>query len=115
MIVIKHEGRRFVPKVDFITSPGYLTGPGARERAGLPAETGPHRVITSKALFGFDETTKRMKLLAVLRGLSPEEVVKEMAFEPLIADSVTEIPLPTADELRVLREEIDPSRIIIGH
>ncbi len=115
MIVIKHEGRRFVPKVDFITSPGYLTGPGARERAGLPAETGPHRVITSKALFGFDETTKRMKLLAVLRGLSPEEVVKEMAFKPLIADTVTEIPPPTADELRVLREEIDPSRIIIGH
>lgn len=115
MIVIKHEGRRFVPKVDFITSPGYLTGPGARERAGLPAETGPHRVITSKALFGFDETTKRMKLLAVLRGLSPEEVVKEMAFEPLIADTVGEIPPPTPDELRLLREEIDPSRIIIGH
>ena len=115
MIVIKHEGRRFVPKVDFITSPGYLTGPGAREKAGLPAETGPYRVITSKALFGFDEPTRRMKLLSVLRGLSPEEVVKEMDFEPLIADTVTEIPPPTVDELRVLREEIDPSRIIIGH
>ena len=41
IIVIKHEGRRFVPKVDFITSPGYLDGPGAREKAGLPRGTGP--------------------------------------------------------------------------
>lgn len=113
MIVIKHEGRRFVPKVDFITSPGYLTGPGAREKAGLPSETGPHRVITSKALFGFDETTKRMKLLGVLRGLSVEDVVRDMAFKPLITSTVTEIQPPTAEELRVLREEIDPSRIII--
>lgn len=113
MIVIKHEGRRFVPKVDFITSPGYLTGPGARERAGLPADTGPFRVATSKALFGFDESTKRMTLLAVLRGLSVRDAVGEMAFEPLVAGTVSEIPPPTADELRILREEIDPSRIVI--
>lgn len=113
IIIIKHEGRRFVPRVDFITSPGYLTGPGAREKVGLPAGTGPYRVVTSKALFGFDEATRRMKLLAVLRGLSPKEVIAEMAFEPLTADPVNEIPPPTADELRVLREEIDPTRIII--
>ena len=70
IIVIKHEGRRFVPKVDFLTSPGYLDGPGAREKAGLPRGTGPHRVVTSKALFGFDEATRKMILLSVLRGLS---------------------------------------------
>ncbi len=113
MIVIKHEGRRFVPKVDFVTSPGYLDGPGARERAGLPADTGPFRVATSKALFGFDDATKRMVLLGVLRGLSTADVVGDMAFEPLVAGPVAEIPPPTADELRVLREDIDPSRIII--
>ncbi|MCL5966521.1 MAG: acyl CoA--acetate/3-ketoacid CoA transferase subunit beta [Deltaproteobacteria bacterium] len=113
IIVIKHEGRRFVPKVEFLTSPGYLSGPGAREKAGLPAETGPYRVVTSKALFGFDEESKRMTLLAVLRGLSPEAVVRDMAFRPLVAKEVGEIAPPTEDELRVLREEIDPSRIII--
>lgn len=113
MIVIKHEGRRFVPKVDFITSPGFLTGPGAREKAGLPSETGPYRVITSKALFGFDDATQRMKLVGVLRGLSVEDVVRDMAFEPIIPGTVSEIQPPTPDELRVLREEIDPSRIII--
>jgi glutaconate CoA-transferase subunit B len=113
IIVIKHEGRRFVPRVDFLTSPGYLTGPGAREKAGLPAGTGPYRVVTSKALFGFDGETKRMSLLAVLRGLDPREVVKEMAFRPMMAKEIGEIPPPTDEELRLLREEIDPSRFLI--
>ena len=113
IIIIKHEGRRFVPKVEFLTSPGFLTGPGAREKAGLPKDTGPYRVVTSKALFGFDESTKEMTLLSVLRGLKPEDVVKDMAFTPLIAKNLSEIVPPTEDELRLLREEIDPSRIII--
>ena len=54
-----------------------------------------------------------MTLLSVLRGLSPEEVVGEMAFRPLLAREIGEIPPPTDDELRVLREEIDPDRFII--
>ena len=113
IVVIKHEGRRFVPKVDFLTSPGYLSGPGAREKAGLPADTGPYRVVTSKALFGFDDETREMTLLSVLRGLSPEDVVRDMAFRPRMATAIGEIPPPTDAELRLLREEIDPSRIII--
>lgn len=113
IIVIKHEGRRFVPKVDFLTSPGYLTGPEAREKAGLPKDTGPWKVVTSKALFGFDRESKRMELQGVLRGLTVDEVVRDMAFLPQIAEEVAEIVPPTQDELRVLRNEIDPSRIII--
>ena len=58
IVIMMHEPRRFVPRVDFITSPGYLDGtPEARERAGLPAGTGPWRVATSQALFGFDDST----------------------------------------------------------
>ncbi|MBF8258288.1 MAG: coenzyme A transferase, partial [Actinobacteria bacterium] len=113
IVIIKHEGRRFVPKVEFISSPGYLDGPGAREKAGLPKDTGPYRVVTSKALFGFDERTKEMTLLSVLRGMTPDQVIKDMAFRTRIAPTVSEIHPPTDDELRVLREEIDPSRIII--
>jgi len=111
--IIKHEGRRFVPRIDFLTSPGYLGGPGAREKSGLPRGTGPYRVVTSKALFGFDEETKRMTLLSVLRGLEPEDVLKGMAFRPETAETIGEISPPTEEELRLLREEIDPSRIII--
>jgi glutaconate CoA-transferase subunit B len=115
VIIVMHERRRFVKKVDFVTSPGYLDGtPGARERAGLPRGTGPWRVVTSKALYGFDEQSKRMSLLGVLRGVSEAEVLKEMEFAPLVGENVEELEPPTSEELRVLRHEIDPTRAIIG-
>ena len=115
IVIMLHERRRFPPRVDFITSPGYLDGtPGARERAGLPADTGPWRVVTSKALFGFDEESRVMTLLGVLRGFTAEEVLAEMEFKPLVASPIEELPPPTSEELRILREEIDPSRAVIG-
>ena len=113
IVVLKHEPRRFVEKLDFLTSPGYLDGPGARERAGLPRGTGPWRVVTSKALFGFDEVTKKMTLVGVLKGLKPEEVIQGMGFTPRIEDPLLEIEPPEEAELRLLREQIDPSGIII--
>lgn len=115
VIVIRHEKRRFVNKVDFVTSPGYLDGtPGARERAGLPKGTGPWRVVTSKALYGFDDHTHQMTLLGVLRDLSVDEVLEEMEFRPHIHDHVEELEAPTSEELHILRDEIDPARAILG-
>ena len=115
VVIMMHERRRFVPRVDFITSPGYLDGgPGARERAGLPAGTGPWRVVTSKALFGFDDDSRMMMLLGVLRGFTPEQVLAEMEFKPRVATRVEELSPPTKRELQILREEIDPARTIIG-
>jgi glutaconate CoA-transferase subunit B len=113
IIVMKHEPRRFVQKLDYLTSPGYLDGPGGRERAGLPAGSGPWRVVTSKALFGFDEETKKMRLLGVLKGLNPEDVLQGMGFTPLVAEKLQVLEPPEVNELRLLREEIDPSGIII--
>ena len=67
-----------------------------------------------KALYGFDDQTKQMILLGVLRGLSVDDALKEMEFTPLIAPQLEELAPPTAEELRILREEIDPDRAIIG-
>lgn len=111
--IMQHDARRFVPKVDFITTPGYLTGPGAREAAGLPPNTGPYRVVSSLALMGFDDATKRMKLLAVHPGVTVEQVIQNTGFELLLADPIEETPPPTAEELRLLREEIDPHHLYI--
>ena len=115
IVIMMHERRRFVPRVDFITSPGYLDGsPGARESAGLPASTGPWRVVTSKALFGFDADSRKMLLLGVLGGFTAEQILAEMELKPLVATHVEELSPPTSRELRILREEIDPARTIIG-
>lgn len=114
IVVLKHEPRRFVDRLDFMTSPGYLTGPGARERAGLPRGTGPYRVVTSRALFGFEEASRRMLLLGMLQGSSTDQVIDGMGFEPLIAKDVEVLEPPTQEELAVLRNDIDPARIIIG-
>lgn len=113
ILVMKHEPRRFVERLDFMTSPGYLDGPGARERAGLPRGTGPWRVVTSRALFGFDEPTKRLTLLGVLKGLKAAEVLAGMEVAPRVAGRLEEIGAPTEDELRVLRRDIDPAGIIL--
>ncbi|HEC34154.1 MAG TPA: 3-oxoacid CoA-transferase [Chloroflexi bacterium] len=113
IIIMRHDKRRFVPRVDFITTPGYLTGPGAREEAGLPPGTGPIRVVSTLALLGFDEETKRMKLLATNPGVTVEDVIQNTGFELIIPDEVGQNEPPTAEELRILREEIDPEGFYI--
>ncbi|MBU7046284.1 MAG: 3-oxoacid CoA-transferase, partial [Theionarchaea archaeon] len=111
--IMKHDARRFIEKVDFITTPGYLTGPGARERAGLPPGTGPYRVVTDLALMGFDDSTKRMKLLALNPGVTLEQVKENTGFELIMPDEVDKNEPPTEEELRILREEIDPTKLYI--
>jgi len=114
MVITPQDARRFVEKVDFITTPGYLDGPGARERAGLPDNTGPYKVITNMAVMGYDPETKRMRAESIHKGFSFDDVQENTGFELLRAPEVVETPEPTAEELRILREEVDPNRYIIG-
>jgi glutaconate CoA-transferase subunit B len=114
MIIMNHEKRRFVEKVDFITTPGYIDGPGAREKAGLPPGTGPYRVFTDKALLDFEEKTKRMRLIGLLPGITLEDVIQNTGFELLIVEILKNVPPPTEEELKVLREKVDPHRIVLS-
>ena len=115
IILMEHEKRRFVDKLDFRTSPGYLDGTlRAREKAGLPSRTGPHRVITSKAVFDFDENARRLRLIAVTEGLRAEDILDDMGFRALQAKRIDTLKRPENRELKILRREIDPERIILG-
>jgi acyl CoA:acetate/3-ketoacid CoA transferase beta subunit len=109
----KQSPRTFVKKLDFITTPGYLTGPGARERAGLPAGCGPYRVITQLGVYGFDDATKRLKLLALHPGVTVGQVQEASEFEILIPEKITVSPEPSAEQVHILRE-IDPRGMVIG-
>jgi glutaconate CoA-transferase subunit B len=114
LVMTQHSSRRFVEKLDFLTTPGYLTGPGAREAAGLPSDTGPYKVITNLAVMGFDEATRRMRVETLNPGVSLEHVQENTGFELLQAPDIEQTEPPTPEELRILRKEVDPFRYVIG-
>src|SRR5436305_2272770 len=114
LVVTNHDRRRFVEKLDFLTTPGYLTGDGAREAAGLPPGTGPYRVITDLAVLDYHEETRRMQVLSLHPGVGLEQVQAATGFRLEVADPLATTEPPTAEELRILREEVDPHRYILG-
>ena len=114
LVITQHDRRRFVEKVDFLTTPGYLTGPGAREAAGLPKGGGPYRVITDLAVMSFEEKTCRMQVESLHPGVTVEQVRENTEFELGQVAHVAETVPPEKEELRVLREEVDPNGFIIG-
>lgn len=108
ILIIPHEKRKFNEKLNYITSPGFLDGsPNARKRAGLVGK-GPYRLITTKAILGFDDETHRMKLLQTLPGETVESVQAATGFKLMIDKNVSAFDPPTETELKLIREEIDP-------
>jgi glutaconate CoA-transferase subunit B len=114
LVLTPHDRRRFVEKVDFVTTPGYLDGPGARESAGLPPDSGPYKVITNLAVMGYHEITRQMQVESLHPGVTLEDVRANTGFELLVADDLETTSPPDAVALDVLRRDIDPRRYIIG-
>jgi glutaconate CoA-transferase subunit B len=114
LVVTNHDRRRFVEKLDFLTTPGFLTGPGAREAAGLCPGTGPYRVITDLAILGYHEKTKRMEVISLHPGVTLDQVRQTTGFEVGVRDTLHTTLPPTEEELTILRSEVDPHRYIIG-
>ena len=112
IVAIKHEKRRFVEKVDFVTSPGFLNGNSTRKDAGL-ISGGMFRVVTDLAILGFDKKNKSMKVEALHPGVSAEEVRDNTGFDILIEENIHTTEAPTKEELDVLRH-LDPERVYIA-
>lgn len=102
IITMKHQKRRFTPQVDYITSPGWMDGPGGRERAGLPGGKGPRAVVTDLCIMRFEEATRRLYLSELFPGVTPEQVQENTGF-PLDLSRAVECPPPDSDALNVLR------------
>lgn len=113
IIIMRQAKRSFVEKVDFITTPGYLDGSGARERAGLAKGSGPYRVITQLGIYGFDEKTKKMKLLSLHPGVTVEQIKENSNFDIIIPDKIETTFPPTEEEKSLLHREIDPTGIVL--
>jgi glutaconate CoA-transferase subunit B len=114
MVITPQDSRRFTEKCDFITTPGWLEGGDSRAKLGLPKGCGPYRIITNMAVMDFEEESKRMRIISINPGYSVKDVQENCGCELLKAKKITETVHPKEEELRVLREEVDPSRIVIG-
>jgi len=112
LIIALHDTRRLAERIDFITTPGYIDGPGAREKAGLPPDTGPEVIITNKAVMRFDSGTKEAYLATYHPDSSVDEIAALTPWDLKVADDVHETEPPRAEELRVMREILDPFRMI---
>jgi acyl CoA:acetate/3-ketoacid CoA transferase beta subunit len=112
IFIMRQEERKFRETVSFITSPGFVSGGDSRQKAGLRG--GPSRVITDKAIFGFHPETKKMMLISIHPGSTLEDVTKTMSFRPCLPEQIPFTEPPTGEQLRLIREEIDPERMYMG-
>jgi glutaconate CoA-transferase subunit B len=113
IIMMRQDGRNFVEKVDYNTSPGHLTGPGSRQKAGLPGG-GPVAVVTTMGVYRFDEETREMYLDKIHPGLTVEQVKASVKWDLQISPNLSETEPPTEEQVMILRT-LDPLGLYLGH
>ncbi len=115
VVIVRQSRRRFPEKVDFITCPGYLDGqPSQRERVGLPSGTGPHAVITNLGCYGFVNGEMVLQTIHADCGVTLEKVKAETGWDLKVSPELRPTLPPTPDEVRILREKVDPHKIWSG-
>jgi glutaconate CoA-transferase, subunit B len=112
IIMMRLQKGKFVDRVHYITSPGFLSGPGAREKAGLRGK-GPVVVVTEKCTFGFEEETKEMVLQTLHPGQTVEAIRELVAWDLKVSPALKETETPTEEEIRIMKS-FDPMGFILG-
>jgi len=102
LVIINHEERRLVEKVDYVTSPGYLNGGDSRAKAGLKG--GPSAIITDLAILRPYGPDNEMHLASLHHGHSVEEVQKKTGWDLKVSPQMVETPPPSAEEMAALHE-----------
>lgn len=112
LIITQHEKRRFPERCDYITSPGFLDGPGGRERAGLSSDF-TVTVVTDLAVMENNPHTCALQIVGLMPGITADQVRAETGFSPEIAPDLRQLAPPAPEDLRVLRQELDPDRVYL--
>jgi glutaconate CoA-transferase subunit B len=113
LIITRHEKRRFPSKVDFITSPGYIDGADGRTKNFMKINQPEIVLITDLSVMEFDRSKGKMTIKKLVPGVSVEKVIENTGFVPEVAARVEEVELPTDEELRILREEVDKEGVYL--
>lgn len=107
-VIMRLKKRAFVEQLDFVTSPGYLDGSVSRQELNMPG-LGPSLVITDRALFGFDAERGEMSLVEMAEGETVESIQAEVGWPLLVSSELKRMTPPTAEELQIVREQLDPA------
>ena len=111
IVIMPHERKRFVETVDFITSPGYVSGGSSRRESGLIAG-GVLEVITNLCIFDCHPETRRLSIRALHPGVTIDMVLDNMSFRPEIPGDIAVSQPPSSEELTILRG-LDPTRMYL--
>ena len=103
---------KFVEKVNYITSPGFISGPGVREKAGLP-RGGPVMVCTQKCVFGFDDKTREMRLEQLFPGVAVDDVKALIGWDIKVSTQLKQAEPPTEEQVSMMKY-FDPEGTILG-
>jgi glutaconate CoA-transferase, subunit B len=110
LVIMRQAPRSFVERLDFRTSPGHSGDPAHDASRGWTG-SGPTGVVTDMGTYGFDDGTGEMTLRSVHPGVSLEDVRASMGWEPRVASDLGETVPPSVEELRLIREELDPGGV----
>ena len=113
LMIIRHEKRRFPEYCDFITSPGYIDGPKGREKAGIPSAYPDIVVVTNMAVMSIDKSKGKLRIDKLMPSISLDKVFENTGFKPLVADRVNNVAPPNEQDLRILRDQVDPQGIYL--
>ncbi|MGH9930378.1 MAG: CoA-transferase subunit beta [Pyrinomonadaceae bacterium] len=110
LIIAPQTKRSFPARVDFVTSPGFVDGPAARRKLGMPGQ-GPAMVITNLGCYEFEEG--EMVLTSLHPNCTVEQVREHIGWDVRVATDLKATGEPTAEELRIIRQELDPAHLYI--
>jgi acyl CoA:acetate/3-ketoacid CoA transferase beta subunit len=111
IVIVRHGKRKLPAAVAHLTSPGFRDGK-SRDELSLRGG-GPRRVITDMAVLGFDNPSRTASVISIHPGIQVEQLLDNTGFPLHIPDPLPVTPGPTKEELRLLREEIDPDRVYL--
>jgi glutaconate CoA-transferase subunit B len=109
VVIVRLDRRAFPEQVDFITSPGLRAHGRSRAELGMPG-AGPVRVITDRGTLAANARTGELELDAIYPDASVDDIRSAVSWDLVVRDALVTIEPPTHDELRLLREVVDPAR-----
>ena len=112
IIMMRMQKNKFVEKVGYLSTPGYLSGAGEREKLGFPGK-GPEAVVTDKCVLRFDETSKEMYLDAIFPGVTVEQIKSIVQWDLKVSPQLSEVELPTEEQISIMHT-FDPQNLILG-